>query len=496
MVTDSAPPPPGEASAAPPESPPAVPVRGMRTFLAVLVNTAAANITTSFLWFALTFWVYLETRSVLATGIVGGAYMLLLAAFGMVFGTIVDRYRKHRVMVFSAVFTLVAFGIAGVIFLLLPERAILDIGGPWFWLFTGVILVGAVVENLRNIALSTTVTLLVPTERHANANGLVGTVQGLAFLVTSVFSGLSIALFGMGGTLVIALVLTFVALVHLLTLRIPEEVPERVEGARAIDVRGAVSAIRAVPGLFALILFSTFNNLIGGVYMALMDPYGLELFDVSVWGLVLGLTSTGFIIGGAVVAKRGLGRNPIRSMLWAVAVMGAIGALFAIRDWWWLYVVGIWLYMTLVPIIESAEQTVIQKVVPFRTQGRVFGAAATFEAGAAPITAFLIAPIAQFWAIPYMESDAGRATWGWLLGDGIGRGIALIFVIAGLLTIALALAAFRTRSYRILSAEYAVAPETGEATGETAVGPGAVADAPPTGPASAAQARGGVAARD
>ncbi len=46
---------------------------GERTFLQVLVNTAIANITTSFLWFALTFWVYLETRSVLATGIIGGA---------------------------------------------------------------------------------------------------------------------------------------------------------------------------------------------------------------------------------------------------------------------------------------------------------------------------------------------------------------------------------------------------------------------------------------
>ena len=73
----------------------------MRTFLHVLVNTAAANITTSYLWFALTFWVYLETGSVLATGIIGGAYMLLLAVFGMVFGTLVDRHRKHRVMVVS-----------------------------------------------------------------------------------------------------------------------------------------------------------------------------------------------------------------------------------------------------------------------------------------------------------------------------------------------------------------------------------------------------------
>lgn len=45
--------------------------------------------------------------------------------------------------------------------------------------------------------------------------------------------------------------------------------------------------MRAATGLFALIVFSTFNNLIGGVYMALMDPYGLELFPVELWGVVL-----------------------------------------------------------------------------------------------------------------------------------------------------------------------------------------------------------------
>lgn len=466
-------------------APSAAPHGGMRTFFGVLVNTAVANVTTSFLWFALTFWVYLETRSVLATGIIGGAYMLLLALFGMVFGTFVDRHRKHRVMVVSAVFTLVAFAIAGVIFLLLPERAILDLGGPWFWLFSGILLAGAVVENLRNIALSTTVTLLVPTERHANANGLVGTVQGLAFLVTSVFSGLAIGLVGMGWTLVIALVLTAVALVHLLTLRIPEEEPERTPGTKAIDIAGAAVAIRAVPGLFALILFSTFNNLIGGVYLALMDPYGLTLFDVKMWGVVLGVTSTGFIIGGAIVAKRGLGRNPIRTMLLAVIVMGLLGALFTIRDWWWLYVLGIWLYMSLVPIIESAEQTVIQKVVPFQTQGRVFGAAATFEAGAAPITAFLIAPIAQFWVIPYMDSDAGRSSWSWLLGDGQARGIALVFLVAGLVMVVIGVLAFTTRSYRVLSRGYEV----------DAAGPADEAAAADAGgavtPPQALQARGG-----
>ncbi|WP_374058544.1 MFS transporter [Naasia sp. SYSU D00948] len=428
---------------------------GMRTFVQVLVNTAIANITTSFLWFALTFWVYLETRSVLATGIIGGAYMLLVAFFSILFGTIVDRHRKHQVMLFASLVTLAAFGIAAGLYVVFPEAALLDLGGPWFWLFSGIILFGSVIENMRNIALSTTVTLLVPVDRHANANGLVGTVQGLAFLVTSVFSGLAIGTVGMGGTLVIALVLTAVAFAHLLFLRIPEEKPQG-EGGRppAIDLRGSISAIRSAPGLFALIIFTTLNNLIGGVYMALMDPYGLELFPVEIWGLVLGVSSTGFLIGGALVAKFGLGRNPIRTMLLVVVGMGVLGSLFTIRDWWWLYAGGILLYMVLIPVVEAAEQTVIQKVVTFRRQGRVFGFAQAFESAAAPVTSFLIAPIAQFAIIPYMDSTDGRSTWGWLLGEGEGRAIALVFLFAGLALVVIALAAFLTRPYRRLSALY------------------------------------------
>jgi DHA3 family multidrug efflux protein-like MFS transporter len=308
-------------------------------------------------------------------------------------------------------------------------------------------------------------------------------VQGVAFIVTSVFSGLSIGFLGMGWTLVIAIAFTGLALLHLLFLRIPEAQPSR-EGGRQpiVDVRGSIKAIRLAPGLFALIIFSTFNNLIGGVYMALMDPYGLTLFPVEWWGIVLGVASTGFIVGGIVIATRGLGRNPIRTMLVIVIAMGVLGALFTIREWWWLYGVGIWLYMALVPAVEAAEQTVIQKIVPFRTQGRVFGFAAAFESAAAPVTAFLIAPIAQFVIIPYMNSDAGQQTWGWLLGDGEARGIALVFLFSGIAMVVIGIVAFFTKSYRVLTEEYRHAPESetdtepdteGEGEGDAAVSSGA-----------------------
>lgn len=432
------------------------PVNTTRNFYQVLINTLVANITTSFLWFALTFWVYLETKSVLATGILGGTYMLFIAFCAIWFGTIVDQRKKKWVMTFAAGFTLAAFAVAGGIFAAVPRESLLNLQLPYFWIFSCVILAGAVVENMRNIALSTIVTLLIPKEKRANANGLVGAVQGIGFIITSVFSGLAIGLLGMGPTLIIASVLTALSFIHILFVRIPEETiahdPELKN--KKIDVKGSIAAIRAIPGLFGLIIFSMLNNFIGGVYMALMDPYGLTLFSVEMWGVVFGVAGTGFIIGGILVAKFGLGKNPIRTLLRMAIVMGLLGAFFTIREWWLLYAAGIWLYMVLIPVMEAAEQTIIQKVVPYKRQGRVFGFAQAAEAAAAPLTAFAIAPLAQFWIIPAFENPSTANSYAWLLGTGDARGIALIFLISGLVMVGLALWAFGTKTYKRLSKSY------------------------------------------
>ena len=430
----------------------------LRAFRGVLANTLVANVTSSYLWFALTFWAYLETRSVMATAIIGGGFMLFTAIAGTYFGTLVDRHRKKHVMVASSTVTLVTYAASGGLWLLLGEGRLADWESPWFWLFAAVILVGGVVESLRNIALSTTVTLLVPEDGRDKANGLVGTVQGIAFMITSVFSGLSVGLLGMGWTLAVAIALTGASLLHLLPLSIPELDPEPEEGGSRFDVRGAVTAIRAVPGLVALILFSTFNNLVSGVYIALMDPYGLTLFSVEAWGIVLGVTGLGFVVGGGLVATFGLGANPVRTLLLVNVGVAVLGMTFTLREWAWLYVLGLFIFMVIIPAAEAAEQTIMQRVVPFRTQGRVFGFAQSVELAASPVSAFMIGPIAEFWLIPYMASAEGRSTWGWLVGSGEARGIALVFLGAGAIMLVTVLIALASAPYRRLSAAYASAP--------------------------------------
>lgn len=454
---------PDDATAGPPPGR-TVPADGFRTFLHVLVNTAIANVTTSFLWFGLTFWVYVETRNVIATGVIGASYMLFISMFSMFFGTLVDRFRKKAVMVWATVTALGVFVLDAAFFFAVGQERILDLSLPWFWIFAVVMLAGSVVEQLRGIALSTTVTLLVPAERHANANGMVGAVQGVAMLVTSVFSGLSVGFLGMGWTLVIGIGALALTLLHLVPLRIPEEATAEsasIEGL--VDLRGGWLAVRAVPGLIALVLFTSLNNLYAGVAMATMDPYGIDLFGVQGWGFWFAVASTGFIFGGAVVAKRGIGKNPIRTILFVVIALGAAGAFSTLRELGWLYILGVWLFMALMPAAEAAEQTVIQRVVPFEKQGRVFGFAMTFEAAAAPVTALLIAPIAELWIIPHMRTDAAQRQWEWLLGTGEARGIALILLVGGVCVAAFACMALLSPQYRRLSARYRAASEQAEA---------------------------------
>ena len=431
----------------------------VRAFRQVLGNTLVANVTASYLWFALTFWAYLETRSVMATAIIGGGYMLFTAVFGTFFGTLVDRHRKKQVMVISSTITLVAYAASAGLWLLLGEDRLADWGSAWFWLFTAR---DPGRRRRREPAQHRALDDRDPARPRGRTatrpTAWSGTVQGISFMITSVFSGLSVGLLGMGWTLAIAVALTGVALLHLMPIAVPEVDPEPEEGGPRFDFRGAISAITAVPGLVALILFTTFNNLVSGVYIALMDPYGLTLFSVEAWGIVLGVTALGFVVGGGLVARFGLGANPVRTLLLVNLAIALLGMTFTVREWAWLYVLGIFLFMAVIPAAEAAEQTIMQRVVPFRTQGRVFGFAQSVELAASPISAFLIGPIAEFALIPYMESEEGSDTWRWLLGDGDARGIALVFMIAGAIMFVTVLIALVSAPYRRLSAAYADAP--------------------------------------
>jgi MFS transporter, DHA3 family, multidrug efflux protein len=446
VVPDSDPTPESEVVA------PLAPEVAARTFHQLLVNTLVSGVSSTFLWFALTFWVYLETRSVVATGVIGGAFTISTALLGPVVGTYVDRHRKLHVMRMTTGLSAVCFGLATIVFVSVAATDLLTMRSPWFWMLVMLTLLGSVAGNLRGVAMSTLVTLLVPADRRDRANGLVGTVSGVSFAITSVFSGLVIGMLGMGWAFGITLVLTILAFAHLFLVEVPEPriVSENGADRSFVDIRGALDAIAEVPGLMLLIGLAAFNNLLGGVFMALMDAYGLELVSVEVWGFLWGGLSFGFIIGGLAVARFGLGPAPIRTIVVANLVNWTACAVMALRPSIVLLTAGVLVWIVLMPVVEAAEQTVLQRAIPFERQGRVFGFAQLVENAASPITAFLVAPLAEVVVIPFMTDGYGAESIGGWFGTGVDRGIGLMFTVAGLVGIVVTLAVMRSRSYRRL----------------------------------------------
>ncbi len=427
----------------------------MKTFYLVLTNTLIAAVTTNFLWFALTFWVYLETRSVMATSIIAGIYLVITAISGFWLGGIVDHHKKKSSMMVSSLITLVLFSLGLLIYLGAPANSFNKVSNPLFWVLTTILLLGVIAANIRNIALPTLVTILVPEKLHDKANGLSGTIMGLSFTICSVFSGVALAYTGISGVLTISIVLTALAAIHLFFIPIPEKnIVHTKENPKKLDIRGTLKVVMGIPGLMALIFFATINNFLGGAFMALMDAYGLNLVSVQVWGFMWGILSLGFIVGGLFIAKKGLGKKPLRTLFIANIAMWIMSIFFVIQPSIILMGIGMFAWMTLIPFAEAAEQTVIQKVVPPERQGRVFGFQQSVEQAASPLTAFFIGPITQFIFIPFMTTGAGVELIGGWFGVGPGRGIALVFMAAGLTGLIVTLFAMKTKSYTMLNKEY------------------------------------------
>jgi len=428
----------------------------MKLFHKLLIYALLVSSTNNFVWFALTYWAYLQTKSVVATGIVGGIFLVASALSGFGLGAIVDHHKKKDALAGSGVVTLFLFILGTLVYHAAPKAVFTSVASPLLWVFAGILLCGVIAGSILAIAIPTMVTFLVPEKEHDKANGLFGTVMGVSFAITSLASGLVLGNLGMGWVLLIALFCTLGSLLYLISIPVDEPTILHAQKSsdRRIDLRGTVRVIQHIPGMFGLIFFTTFNNFVGGVFMALMDAYGLSLVSVQTWGTLWGVLSFGFILSGMYIAKKGLGENPLRTLFTVNIIIWIVCIFFTVQASILLLATGSFIWMFLFPFVEASEQTIIQKVVPKERQGRVFGFAHSVEQAASPLTAFLIGPLTQYFFIPFMTTGAGvRLIGGWF-GIGTGRGIALVFILAGIIGLVVTLIAMRSSSYRLLSDRY------------------------------------------
>ena len=108
---------------------------------------------------------------------IGGCFAVANMLTALQFGHIVDHNRKDTVIRRSTFGSMIAYVVGGIIYLINDPAVFTSPSSRQLWVLIIVLMSGTIIGNLRQIALSTTVSLLLPTEEHAKANGKIGMIS-------------------------------------------------------------------------------------------------------------------------------------------------------------------------------------------------------------------------------------------------------------------------------------------------------------------------------
>ena len=421
---------------------------GSRTFNLICSGQIVSAIGTGLTNFTLGVWVYQQTGSatkfalVALSGALPGGVALLFA------GILADRWSRRGTMILSNV---------GAGLVTLAAAVLLFVGRLEVWhVYVGV-MVRAVFVALLEPALAASTPLLVRKEDYGRASGLIQTARASAQIVSPLLGGILMSQVQLGGILLLDFVSYLFALGTLLIVTIPSARPAEAPGRGA---KGSLASqavygwtfIKERRGLLALLLYFTVINMITGFATVLFTPMILSFTPARVLGMILSAGGVGFLCGSVVMSAWGGPRNRVKGILWFGSLLGVCCILAGLNPSPALIACAAFGMFFALPVINGCSQAIWQCKTPLELQGRVYAMRRIIALSCIPVPLVVAGPLADRVFEPLVAGPLSASV-GAVIGRGAGRGIALMFVIAGALTILTQLAAYLYPRLRLVEGE-------------------------------------------
>jgi DHA3 family macrolide efflux protein-like MFS transporter len=392
-----------------------------------IVSVLASNMT----HFALTIWAFEKTGSATALGAMTTSFVLPLLLISPIAGVMVDRYNRKLMMMVSDLCAVMAT--VGI--LILHATGNLQI---WH------LYVAAVVNSLGGTfqwpAYSAAIATMVPKEKYSRANGMMSLIESGPSIFSPMLAGALLPVLGLMGILILDVATFFVAIAALLIVHVPQPA-STVEGkeSRSNLLKEALYGFKYIfarQGLLGLLVFFLIMNFVIGIALQVTAPFILLRTDndSAALGAIQSAWAIGAVVGGLVISVWGGFKRRVINILLGESLMGVFGMImFGLgRDiWFWMLMIGLGAFFF--PFVNGSSQAIWQAKVAPDVQGRVFSARRMIAWLSDPITPIVAGVLADYVTEPAMQSQTGLAeAFGCLVGNGPGSGIALQFILAGL----------------------------------------------------------------
>lgn len=420
---------------------------GMTGFTVVALGQFFSLLGTSMTGVALAIWAWQVTGTATALALVGFFAFAPMVVFSPVAGALVDRWNRKLVMMLSDI----GAGLATIAILILYLLGLLQM---WH-LYVAVFFAG-VFQAFQFPAYSAAASLMVPKEQYGRASAMIGLAQSIAGVFAPIAAGALIGFIGVGGILAIDLVTLTLALGALLSVHVPQpQVSEAGRQGRGSLLKESAYGFRYIlarPSLLGLQLVFTVGNFLSTLCFALAAPMVLARSgnNALALGSVESAGGAGAVAGGLVITAWGGPKRKVFGVLigWAGGfLLGQVllGLGRGLAGW----AVAMFVGAAFSALVNTSNQAIWQSKVPPDVQGRVFSVRLLIAQITGPLGQLAAGPLADRLLEPGMLPGGALAhSFGGIVGTGTGAGMALLFVISGILGTIVSLGAFGVRAIR------------------------------------------------
>jgi MFS family permease len=421
----------------------------MRTFTIIWIGQLVSTIGSGLTNFAIAVWVYRRTGSATQFTMVALFGALPSILISPLTGALADRWNRRRTMIFSNL----GSGLTTLAIVLLLYANRLE-----FWHVCLFIAARSAISSFMFPAFSAATTLLVPKHQLGRASGMSQTSQASAQILAPLFAGALIALVPLERIVLIDFSTYIFGVVTLLLVTVPEPL-RNTDGqtARRSLFKEALygwTYIRERPGLFVLLIYFAAINFIIGISGVLFTPMVLSFASPQVLGTILSISGIGFLAGSLVMSAWGGPKNHVHGVLFFGLLMGLSVLLAGLKPYVPLVAAALFgMYFTM-PLINGCSQAIWQSKTAVEVQGRVFALRRMVSWSITPLAYIIAGPLADKVFEPLMSVGGPLSgSVGHFLGVGPGRGIGMLFVTTGFLTLLIPIGAYFYPRLRLMEYE-------------------------------------------
>jgi MFS family permease len=413
----------------------------MATFTIIWVGQIASLLGTAMSQFGLTLWAYDVTGRATPLALIGFFFIIPQVVLAPFVGVLVDRgNRKLMMMLADLAAALTTAFILGVY-----ATENLQI---WHLYVTATIV--GLFQGFQWPTYSAAISVMLPKEQYARANGMLDLAGSSSAVVAPILAGVLIAPIGLAGILLIDLVSAAIAISTLLFAHIPQPAQaSAMHEERSSFLRDTAYGFRYIlarPSLLGLQIVFLVGNFFSGIAYAVLAPMilGRTGNNELIFGSVQSAGAIGGVVGGLVMSAWGGPKRLVHGVILGWVLGGILGqTVLGLGQTTPVWTVGMFFAAFFSPFINGCNQAIWQSKVPPSVQGRVFSARLFIAWLVSPLARLLAGPLADQVFEPAMTEGGNLAsTFGWLVGTGTGAGIALMFVVTGLLRTVSSLSAY------------------------------------------------------